>query len=237
MDHPETGRYPYRDDGLLVYKALYDYVKKYVELYYSDTAVPADRKIKPNDDHYLSQFVDEMNTFFPRNPNTPPVVEPIKTVDDLIQRITDIIWTCSAQHAAVNFGQYTQANYMPQRPSALMRSPMDIKTVQNEHDFFTFMPTRAMAVMSSQTHQQLSLYSEKEQYLLENPTPGRTDTVWPPMEKAPGFGKAEAEQARKEFIDKLRTIETTILQANSGSGYGRPYLWLLPSKIPNSIAI
>ncbi|KAH7846610.1 hypothetical protein Vadar_016044 [Vaccinium darrowii] len=45
----------------------------------------------------------------------------MKTLKDLIDTCTIIIWVGSALHAAVNFRQYTYAGYIPNRPAISRR--------------------------------------------------------------------------------------------------------------------
>ena len=45
----------------------------------------------------------------------------METVSELIHSCTIIIWIASALHAAVNFGQYPYAGYLPNRPTVSRR--------------------------------------------------------------------------------------------------------------------
>ncbi|VFQ69108.1 unnamed protein product [Cuscuta campestris] len=45
----------------------------------------------------------------------------MQTVQELIDSCTIIIWIASALHAAVNFGQYPYAGYLPNRPTLCRR--------------------------------------------------------------------------------------------------------------------
>lgn len=50
----------------------------------------------------------------------------LRTTDDVVMLCTAIIYTCSAQHAAVNFGQYDHYSYFLNCPSILTgQPPMD----------------------------------------------------------------------------------------------------------------
>ncbi|KAH0916361.1 hypothetical protein HID58_030807, partial [Brassica napus] len=45
----------------------------------------------------------------------------LDTVDDLVSILTTLVWLASAQHAALNFGQYPYGGYVPNRPPLMRR--------------------------------------------------------------------------------------------------------------------
>ena len=47
----------------------------------------------------------------------------VKTAEEIIEICTIVIFTCSVQHAAVNFGQFDQYGYPPNYPSYLEGTP------------------------------------------------------------------------------------------------------------------
>jgi len=51
--------------------------------------------------------------------NIPGFPSPLKTREVLVQTLTNIIFTASAQHSAVNFGQFDFYSFIPNRPLAL----------------------------------------------------------------------------------------------------------------------
>ena len=92
--------YPYRDDGIRVWNAIHAYTTEYIALYYkTDADVTGDdalqawaRELADPDAGQLEDFGEESHGS-------------IKTVDYLVNVLTMVVFTASAQHAAVNFGQ------------------------------------------------------------------------------------------------------------------------------------
>jgi arachidonate 15-lipoxygenase len=93
--------YPYRDDALLVWNAIRDWVSDYVSVYYADDdAVTAD--------YELSAWADEL-----RQQGRVAGFRAIDSRAQLVDVLTMIVFTASAQHAAVNFPQRTLMSYAP----------------------------------------------------------------------------------------------------------------------------
>ena len=105
--------YPYRDDGLLVWGAIHDWVAAYLGLTYSsDSDVTGDRDLQnwaselvAFDGGRLQDFGDSGNGR-------------IETLAYLVDAVTMIIFTASAQHAAVNFPQNGIMSFTPAMPTA-----------------------------------------------------------------------------------------------------------------------
>jgi arachidonate 15-lipoxygenase len=105
--------YPYRDDGLLVWNAIHDWVAAYLGLFYSSDA-------DVNGDCDLQNWAAELVAFdggrlrdFGDSSNGK-----ISTLAYLIEAVTMIIFTASAQHAAVNFPQNDIMSFAPAMPTA-----------------------------------------------------------------------------------------------------------------------
>jgi arachidonate 15-lipoxygenase len=105
--------YPYRDDGLLIWGAIHDWVAAYLGLTYSsDNDVISDRDLQnwatelvAFDGGRLQDFGDSGNG-------------KIETLAYLVDAVTMIIFTASAQHAAVNFPQNDIMSFAPAMPTA-----------------------------------------------------------------------------------------------------------------------
>ncbi|KAG6671246.1 hypothetical protein I3843_Q006300 [Carya illinoinensis] len=105
--------YPYATDGLLIWSAIEDLVQTYVGYYYKDAnAVCSDLELQSWYNESINVCHADLRhaSWWPK-PSTP---------GDLTSIITTIIWLASAQHAALNFGQYPYGGYVPTRPP-LMR--------------------------------------------------------------------------------------------------------------------
>jgi len=203
--------YPYRDDALLLWKAIHQWVSDYLSLYYSrDEEVQADRR--------LQAWAGEVMAF--DGARVPDFGEDggIKTVEYLINAATLIIFTASAQHAAVNFPQKDIMSYAPAVPLAGYLPSSILQGEVSEQDYLDLLPPLDQAQgQLNLTYLLGSVYYTK---LGEYPKNHFTDSkVKPLLEK---------------FQENLNQVEGTIEQRN----LNRPmYRYLLPSQIPQSINI
>jgi len=93
--------YPYRDDALLIWNAINAWVGEYVAVYYgSDSDVTGDYELKA----WATELTvsGKIKGF-----------KPITTRSQLVTVVTAIIFNASAQHAAVNFPQFSIMTYAP----------------------------------------------------------------------------------------------------------------------------
>ena len=90
--------YPYRDDALLIWGAISQWVEDYVNHYYSsDAAVQGDTE--------LQNWVAELVAHDGGRLNNIGAANRISTRAELVELVTLICFTASAQHAAVNYPQ------------------------------------------------------------------------------------------------------------------------------------
>eukprot|EP01018_Ginkgo_biloba_P032635 Gb_15016 [translate_table: standard] len=106
--------YPYAVDGLEIWFAIVSWVKQYLSFYYkTDDAVKADAE--------LQAWWSEIRNVGHGDKKDESWWYNMDSVEGLEKTVTTIIWVASALHAAVNFGQYTYAGYMPNRPTVTRR--------------------------------------------------------------------------------------------------------------------
>ncbi|CAH2037169.1 unnamed protein product [Thlaspi arvense] len=232
--------YPYANDGLLLWSAIQTWVRTYVGRYYPN----------PN----LIQTDSELQSWYSESINVGHADlrdaewwPELNTVDDLVSIITTIIWLASAQHAALNFGQYPYGGYVPNRPPLMRRLIPDESDPEYasfisdpERFYFSSMPSllqtsKFMAVVDT-----LSTHSPDEEYIGERQQP----SIW--------TGDAEIVDAFYGFAAEIGRIEKEIEKRNSdpdrrnrcGAGV-LPYELLVPSSepgvtcrgVPNSVSI
>ena len=148
--------YYYRDDGLLVFEAIRDYVREYVEIYYTDADL-----IKG--DTELQSWIQDLV-----RPTDAPVPGcgikgvagngELTTTDQLVRILTSIIWTSSGQHAASNFKQYEQYAFPPNCPLYLSGSPPKTKNaIVTDQNILDSMPDRKQTLRIVNTSTQFEI--------------------------------------------------------------------------------
>ena len=101
--------YPFANDGLILWDAIKQWVRDYVNHYYPDSSLV-------ESDKELQDWWTEVRTKGHADKKDEPWWPVLKTPDDLVNVLTTIIWVAAGHHAAVNFGQYVYAGYFPNRP-------------------------------------------------------------------------------------------------------------------------
>lgn len=201
--------YPYRDDALLLWSTIQQWVTNYVSYYYiSDEAVKNDQELQ----HWVAELVasdgGRLNKIGEANS--------ITKCAELAELITQICFTSSVQHAAVNFPQGDIMTYTPAMPLAGYTPA--IQKGATEADFLAFLPSL------DQAQSQLELtYTLGTVYYTKLGDYG--DDY---------FTDATIKAYMTEFQQELVKIEAKIAERNRTR---TPYEYLLPSRIPQSINI
>ncbi|MDJ0735599.1 MAG: lipoxygenase family protein [Nostocaceae cyanobacterium] len=207
--------YPYRDDACEIWKAIHQWVKDYLSIYYK-----SDKDVQ--DDKYLQNWALEAG-----DDNGARVHDfgeehgRIQTLNYLIDATTLIIFTASAQHAAVNFPQKDIMSYAPAVPLAGYKSASllkDKKGELSEQDYLNLLPPLEQAQGQLNLLDLLaSVYYTKLGYYPDN-----------------YFQDSFVKTALEKFQENLQKVEAQITKRNRLSF---TYTYLLPSKIPQSINI
>ncbi|MCG6137203.1 MAG: hypothetical protein MET45_21645 [Nostoc sp. LLA-1] len=127
--------FPYRDDGLLVWKALEDYVSQYIGIYYrSNRDVREDFELQ-NWLQTLRKPISEQGFGVVSLPSQ------LTTRDQLIDLLTQIIFTAGPQHSAIAWIQYQYMAFIPNMPGAIYQPIPTIKgIIQDENSLTSFLP-------------------------------------------------------------------------------------------------
>ena len=203
--------YPYRDDALLIWGAINQWVEDYVNHYYSsDAAVQGDTELQ----NWLAELVahdgGRLNNVGEGNR--------LNTRAQLVELVTLICFTASAQHAAVNYPQGEIMTYTPAMPLGGY-SPLPVpQEGSGEGDFLKFLPPLDRA--KSQLDILYFLGSVYYTRLGDYGDAYFTDPV--------------IQNHLAKFKQELIKIEEEINERNNKR---TPYEFLLPSKIPQSINI
>ncbi|XP_065750046.1 polyunsaturated fatty acid 5-lipoxygenase isoform X3 [Phocoena phocoena] len=215
MDNTEDiPYYFYRDDGLLVWEAIRAFTAEVVDIYYeSDRVVEGDQE--------LQDFVKDVYVYGMRGKKASGFPESIKTKEKLSEYLTVVIFTASAQHAAVNFGQYDWYSWIPNAPPTMRAPPPKVKGVVTIEQIVDMLPDRGRSCWHLGAVWALSQFQDNELFL--------------GMYPEEHFIEKPVKEAMARFRKKLDTIVSVIAERNKKKKL--PYYYLSPDRIPNSVAI
>ena len=211
-DSAQLPDYPYRDDGLLVWDAIKTWVSAYLSIYYtSDQQLLEDKDLQNWAQELVSDQGGRLKNFGEDASGA------IKTLNYLIDAVSSVIFTASAQHAAVNFPQSELMSYAPAFPLALY-SPAPTSS-EEQGNFMSMLPSvdraqsqiEVVGLLGSVYYTQLGQYNKGH------------------------FKDPNVKSSLGQFQNRLRDIEIEISKKNSSRLM--PYKFLLPSQIPQSINI
>lgn len=236
--------YPYAVDGLEIWFAIKKWVSDYCSIYYkSDGEVQGDTELQ----QWWKEVV-EVGHGDKKNEEWWPNMDKIC---ELVESCTTIIWIASALHAAVNFGQYPYAGYLPNRPTIsrrLMPEPgsKEYEELERNPDgvLLKTITSQLQTILGVSLIEILSRHSSDEVYL------GQRDTKeW--------TSDGKALEAFREFGERLVEIENKIINMNEDESFKNrngpvemPYTLLYPNTsdftrvggltgrgVPNSVSI
>lgn len=214
VDGPQL-RYPYRDDALLIWDTIQSWVEEYVRVYYSDDAdVRADTE--------LVAWADELATVGKVKGFTR-----IDSIDQLIEVVTMIVFTASAQHAAVNFPQKDFMEFAAYYSGMTAAPAPTTATGHAETDWVRMLPCLLSSIAQLYVLDSLGSvhYRPLGDYRTNSFPFG--NAINDPRIVGPG-GPLD------RFRSALRAAEDTI---NARNTQREPYGFLLPSSIPTSTNI
>ncbi|XP_074580115.1 putative linoleate 9S-lipoxygenase 4 [Curcuma longa] len=236
--------YPYAVDGLAIWSAIETWVTEYCAIYYPDDEVV-------RSDVELQAWWKEVREDGHGDKKDEAWWPKMQTVAELTQTCTTIIWVASALHAAVNFGQFPYAGYLPNRPTISRRwmpvpgTPEYAELEKNPDLFFlSTITNQFQTILGVTLIEILSRHSSDEVYLGQRDTPEWTSDK-------------KALEAFERFHHKLVEIENRILRMNRDPKLKNrtgpvkmPYMLLYPNTsdltrvggltgrgIPNSVSI
>ncbi|KAK9944561.1 hypothetical protein M0R45_010122 [Rubus argutus] len=106
--------YPYGADGLEIWTAIQAWVTDFCMLFYTDDA-------SVRSDEEVQAWWSEIRNVGHGDKRNETWWYEMTSRKDLIQALTTMIWTASALHASVNFGQYAYNGYPPNRSTLCKR--------------------------------------------------------------------------------------------------------------------
>ncbi|KAF3889732.1 MULTISPECIES: lipoxygenase family protein [Nostocales] len=127
--------FPYRDDGVLVWDALSEYVSRYVGIYYRSS-----KDIR--EDFELQNWLKALRTPVSDGGfGVTSLPSYLKDRDQLIDLLTQIIFTAGPQHSAIAWTQYQYMSFVPNMPGAIYQPvPITKGTIEDEKSLTSFLP-------------------------------------------------------------------------------------------------
>ncbi|KAG7239195.1 hypothetical protein INR49_029946 [Caranx melampygus] len=204
----------YRDDGLKLWNIINRFVKAIVEYYY-----PSDSEVQK--DTELQEWISEIFTHGFLGNTASGCPADFLTVQEVIKFITMAIFTVSAQHAAVNSGQFDYHSWLPNGSLLLRKAPPTSKGQSNMQTILETIPNVGQTVSAA-----AMLWILSDKY---------TDVV--PLGTFPDeqFDEPVPMQAIKNFQAELAQLSEVITTRNSRLAV--PYTYLNPTQIENSVTI
>ncbi|XP_073326355.1 polyunsaturated fatty acid lipoxygenase ALOX15B-like [Pagrus major] len=204
----------YRDDGRQLWDIIYRFVQQVLEHYYkNDAEVKQDSKLqKWISDIFEHGFLSQACTGIPQS---------FTSVAELVKFVTMVIFTGSAQHAAVNSGQYDYGGWMPNAPTSLQRPPPTKKGTANEVTMLETFPDVNTTVHGMATTWILSQQSSDFVPLGNYPEERFTEKI--------------PRKLIKEFQGELEELSVAIKVRNKSLKV--PYTYLDPTEVENSVAL
>ena len=208
--------YAYRDDALLVWAAIHDWAEQYIHIYYADdAAVTGDNELA----QWATSIASEGHIIG---------FKPITSRAQLVDVCTMIIFTASAQHAAVNFPQRTIMTFAPAVTGAGWTAAPTEQTGHDKAEWVEYMPPMSLGLLQLSSLELLgSVYYRPIGDYRTNRFPYES---W---FRDPAITGDEGPLAR--FQAGLRAVESRIIARNQRRMH--PYVYLQPSQIPTSTNI
>ncbi len=205
--------YPFRDDGLVIWELIRNWVKEYIKIYY-----PSNKELL--NDTELKLWCGELSNYAGGRVNNfgEDGKGKINSISYLIKALTHIIFTATASHSAINNPQRDVMIYAPQVPIGLYDKAPKKKQKYSEEDWLAMLPPLDLASLQLNLGYTLGglLYKKL----------GRYPMFW--------FSDSKVNKALNKFNENLKQAEKLIKTRNEGKF---PYKGFLPSRIAQSINI
>lgn len=208
--------YPYRDDGLLIWDAIEEYVRDTLAIFYAD-----DETLQ--NDNEMQDWWKDVITHGHDVSKMP--CEDLHKVSDLTRILTTVIWTVSCLHAAVNYQQYEHYAFLPNAPLCMRAPPMTERGTLDEKALVNMMPSRTQGVWQVAIGRALASFGKDEEYLLDEIVGFHEEYFEEPACKA----------LIRRFHERMVVAQATIDERNRSRPV--PYMQLNPNTVPASITI
>ncbi|XP_076583499.1 hydroperoxide isomerase ALOXE3-like [Chaetodon auriga] len=204
----------YRDDGLRLWDIIHRFVQGILGYYYkNDSEVQQDSELQSwIGDIFEHGFLSQADTGIPQR---------FTAVEQLVKFVTMVIFTCSAQHSAVNSGQYDYSGWMPNTPISLQLPPPTTKGTASEATMLQTLPDVGTTVRAMSTVWLLSKQS--------------SDFIHLGCYPSDHFSEEIPCKVIKDFQGELEVLSGAIKVRNKSLEV--PYTYMDPTEVENSVAI
>uniref|UniRef100_A0A8C1R2W6 Arachidonate 5-lipoxygenase a n=1 Tax=Cyprinus carpio TaxID=7962 RepID=A0A8C1R2W6_CYPCA len=210
----ELPYYFYRDDGCRVWQAVTSFVTDVVNIYYDN-----DKTVQ--EDVEIQAFVKDVCSFGMQDFDYCEFPKTLRTKEQLVEYLTIVIFTASAQHAGVNFGQFDWCSWIPNSPPTMRKPPPTKKGEVDMKYIVESLPDRGRSCWHLGAVWALSQFQENELFL----------GMYPDEH----FIEKPVKDAMVKFCKNLSEVTKVIKNRNEGKKL--PYYYLSPDRIPNSVAV
>ncbi|KAL3999930.1 hypothetical protein ACER0C_007701 [Sarotherodon galilaeus] len=205
----------YRKYGFRLWDIIYSFVKKTLGHYYkSDDEVQQDSELQ----NWIKEIFEHGFLSQERIP------QKFSTVDEMVKFVTMVIFTCSAQHSAVNAGQFDYGGFMPNSPTSLQLPPPTEKGAASEKTMLDTFPD-----VNTTIHGMAVLWLLSKQY---------SDRILIGQYPEKHFSEEVPLRLIIDFQDELKQLSEEIRVENmENKNLYLPYKHLDPKVIENSVSI
>jgi arachidonate 15-lipoxygenase len=216
VDNPTSLPYfPFRDDGMLIWNLLGQYVREYINHYYTDdNAVVLDYELQA----WAQQLGGALDAGAGGVPGFPKQIGTCKQLADIVQRI---IWTAGPQHAAVNFPQIDYTTFIPNSSGSTYLAPVDGNV--DEATLLQILAPKEQTEVQVKASYALAGYHYDQLLNYDLNTADGSDAI-----------------VKKYYQQLTTTVRKTIVESNNKRAAQAGllvYPYFLPENIPNSTSV
>ncbi|TPX56747.1 hypothetical protein CcCBS67573_g09318 [Chytriomyces confervae] len=213
------GQFPWAEDTRDLHKVVKTHVTRYVDMFYTtDDIVAADAE--------LQAWIKDCHSYHLNNKG---LASDLKSKSQLVEILTNVIWTASAQHSSINYPQYDYYSYPPNRSGKSQMSLPKARSdpIVTESTLAEFLPPISEMELAINTVQILATYEAEDVFLGER----GSDYFGPDADAPVGLlNQFQAELA--VYNERVKERNRTLPGRKEN-----PYEWLLSTKVVNSTKV